>query len=269
MEKGMNSKAYYTLITGASSGIGKSMAYECAARDMNLLLVALPGSGLEEIAADIGEKFAVKTAVLNVDLTDRDGPESVYRFTLENGLVVNNLINNAGVGYNGLCHSMSLQFADQMILLNTRATTLLVLLFLHELLKVPGSHILNIGSMASFTPLPGKSIYAASKAYILFFSKALRAELKGTGLSVTSVYPMGVRTNLTVRDRIKKSGLIARHGVLDPDEVAKIALDGMLKRKKVIIPGRMGKAVYLVGQLIPQGIVLRIMEKEIKRAIHD
>ncbi len=265
----MYNNGYYSLITGASSGIGRSIAYECASRKMNLILVSLPGSGLEEVASDIEKKHGVKAVVLSVDLTDTRGPETVHRMVVERGLAVNVLINNAGVGHNGKCETISLECADQMILLNTRAVTLLVTLFLKELMKARESFILNIGSMASFSPLPGKSIYAASKAYILFFSKALRAELKGTCVSVTSVYPMGVRTNQTVRERIKKSGFVAKLAVLDPEDVAKMAVEGMLKRKNVIIPGKMGKAVYLVGQMIPQGIVLRIMEKEIRRAIND
>lgn len=265
----MNNNGYYTLITGASSGIGRSIAYECAARKMDLILVSLPGSGLEEVASGIEKEFGVKTVVLAVDLTDPRGPETVHRMVIEMELPVNVLVNNAGVGYNGLCETISLECADQMILLNTRALTLLVTLFLKELMKAPESFILNIGSMASFSPLPGKSIYAASKAYVLFFSKALRAELKGTCVSVTSVYPMGVRTNQSVKERIKKSGFVAKMSVLDPEDVAKMAVDGMLKRRNIIIPGKMGKAVFFVGQMIPQGIVLKIMEKEIRRAIND
>ncbi len=256
----------WTLITGASQGIGKALALECAKRGMNLFLVALPSSGLEDVSAQISEKYDVKVDYLETDLTRMDSCQEVYRYSKSKGLNINVLINNAGIGYNGRIDVMPVENVDQMIMLNVRATTMMVHLYLSDLMAMPRAYILNVGSMASYSPLPGKCIYAASKAYVMFLSKALANELKKSRVSVTSVYPYGVMTNDIVKERINKSGLLARSTVLGADEVAAVSIDGMLKRKSILIPGKMGKVLFYTGFLIPQGLVLKIMEREFRKA---
>jgi len=230
----------WTLITGASQGIGKALALECAKRGMNLFLVALPSSGLGEVSAQITQKFGVKVEYLETDLTRMDSCNEVYRYSKSKGLNINVLINNAGIGYNGKIDVMPAENVDQMIMLNVRATTMLVYLYLSDLMARTRAYILNVGSMAAYSPLPGKCIYAASKAYIMFLSKALAKELKKSCVSVTSVYPYGVMTNDIVKERINKSGILARSAVLEADEVAAVSISGMLKRKSILIPGKMG-----------------------------
>jgi short-subunit dehydrogenase len=256
----------WTLITGASQGIGKALAFECAKRGMNLFLVALPSSGLEEVTAQISQKYGVNVDYMEIDLTRMDSCHEVYRYSKSRGLNINVLINNAGIGYNGRIDVMPAENVDQMIMLNVRATTMLVHFYLTDLMAMPRAYILNVGSMAAYTPLPGKCIYAASKAYVMFLSKALANELKKSGVSVTSVYPYGVMTNDMVKERINKSGFLAKSAVLEADEVAAVSIGGMLKGKSILIPGKMGKVLFYTGFLIPQGLVLKIMEREFRRA---
>jgi short-subunit dehydrogenase len=263
----MNKDSPYTLITGASQGIGRALSNECAKRNRNLLLVALPDSGLPDLARELKSVFNIDVEYLESDLTERDCHEKVHEFAETRGIAVNTLINNAGIGWNGIFENMMPSEIDQMIMLNLRATTLLTHIFIPDLLKFPVSYILNICSMASLVPLPGKSIYAATKAFIMFFSKALQSELSGRGVNITSVLPYGVLTNHVVKERISKSGFMARKAVMKPEDVARISLDGMVKGKKIIIPGSVGKAIYYAGFFTPQGLVLAMMEREIRKAL--
>lgn len=263
----MKNDSPFTLITGASQGIGRALAVTCAEKNRNLLLVALPGSGLPELAVELTSSFPVRVEFLESDLTERDCHEKVYEFARCREIRVDTMINNAGIGWNGKFENLTALEIDQMILLNLRATTLLTHIFIPELLKFPVSRILNMCSMASFLPIPGKSIYAATKAYIMFFSKALHSELKDKGVKVTSVFPFGVMTNLTVRERIRKSGFLARRAVMTPEKVAEISLQAMEKGRKMVIPGNVGKAIFYAGYITPQGIVLSLMEREIRRSL--
>jgi short-subunit dehydrogenase len=263
----MNKDRPFTLITGASQGIGRALSKECAKRNRNLLLVALPDSGLDELARELKSAFQIDVEYLESDLTERDCHEKVHAFAETRGIAVNTLVNNAGIGWNGIFESMMPSEIDQMIMLNLRATTLLTHIFIPDLLKFKDSHILNMCSMASLVPLPGKSVYAATKAFVMFFSKALQSELNGRGVKITSVLPFGVLTNNVVKERISKSGFIARKAVMNPEDVARISLDGMEKGKKIIIPGSVGKAIYYSGFITPQGLVLAMMEREIRKAL--
>ncbi len=261
-----NPAVYYTLITGASQGIGKAMAEECAKRNMNLYLIALPGSGLAGLAADLAGRFPVRVEFFECDLTRAEAYREVYRYSEQRGLTVDTLINNAGVGHNGKLNVMDPALVDQMIMLNLRASTMLTCAYINDLLKLGKARILNVGSMAGWNPLPGKCIYSASKAYVLFFSKALRAELRNSGVTVSSVYPFGVLTNEMVRERIRLSGRMAKKTVMTPEAVAEISIRGMLKNKSIIIPGRLSRMILYAGFLMPQGLVLKMLEREIRKA---
>jgi uncharacterized protein len=152
-----------------------------------------------------------------------------------------------------------------MLILNIRTTTLLTQAFLPELQKSPKAYILNLGSMAAFTPLPGKSIYSASKAYILYFSKALQLELQHTGISVSCVVPMGVPTNKQVIERIRHASWFGRHFTMTPEQVAFQSINGMLKGRSIIFPGRELKTFFWISGIIPQGIVNALMKREFSR----
>ena len=257
---------YYTLITGASHGIGMALSEECAGRGMNLYLAALPDSGLPELAAGLSQKYDLSVEYLEIDLTHENAHNAVYEDCHKRQISVNALINNVGVGYNGNLDKISEEKAAQMIILNMRTTTLMTMKFLTELKKIPEAYIVNICSLGALSPLPGKSIYSASKAYILFFTKAIRHELKKSGISVSAVFPAGVLTNDLVINRIRKSGPIARKLVKTPEFIARCTIDGMIGRKELIFPGSAIKTLFLASYFLPQGFVLKYLYKEFLRA---
>ena len=249
------SAKYYALITGASAGIGKQIAIECAKKRLNLYLVSLPETEIEDLAESLKAEYSVDVKYLAVDLTKYEAPRQVYDFAIENNIEVNILVNNAGIGYKGKFETLTTELTDEMILLNVRATTLLTLLFLPAMKKMEKAHILNMSSFAAFAPVPFKCVYSATKTYLFFLTKALNSELKETNIKVTSIHPAGVDTKRTVESN-RKSSFISRISVLSPEKVAEVAVKNMLNGNKFVIPGIMSKAYYYLGSMLPHGLIL-------------
>lgn len=251
------STKFYTLITGATAGIGKQIAIECAKRNLNLFLVSLPDSGLENFTVELKSKYSVEIQYFSVDLTIYEAPQMVFDFAQKNKIQIDILVNNAGVGFNGKFEKITPKLVDEMILLNIRASTLLTLLFLPEMINLDKAHILNLSSFAAFSPVPYKCVYAASKTYLFFLTRALNSELKNSNVKVTSVHPTGVSSERTV-EVIRKSSLMSRISSMSPEQVAKTAVKNMLNGNKLVVPGVMSKMYYLLGSILPHGIVLRL-----------
>ncbi len=251
------SAIYHTLITGATAGIGKQIAIECARRKLNLFLVSLPDTGMEELAESLRTQFAVDVKHLSVDLTRYDAPQKVYDFAQKNNLKINMLVNNAGVGFEGKIEEVITELTDKMILLNIRASTLLAILFLPQMMEMKKAHILNVSSFAAFAPIPYKCVYSASKTYLFFLTRALNSELKNTSVKVTSIHPTGVRSKRTL-NHIKNSAFMARISSMTPEQVAKVAVKNMLNGKKFIIPGMVTKIYYYFGSMLPHGLILKL-----------
>ncbi len=255
---------YYTLITGSSAGTGKQIAIECAKRGFNLFLVSLPNTGLESFSDELRNNYPVSVNHLSIDLTKRKSPQKVFDYTRENHLSINILVNNAGLGFNGKLEESNTELIDTMILLNIRASTLLTFLFIPEMKKLKKAYILNISSFAALSPLPNKSVYAATKTYLLFLTQALNSELKGSDISLTSVHPNGISSERAM-ENIKKSSFIARLASLTPAQVAKISLDNMFSENVFVIPGVVNKVYYTVGCVLPHGLILKIIGAIFKR----
>lgn len=254
----------YTLITGSSAGTGKQIAIECAKRGFNLFLVSLPDTGLESFSDELRNSYPIHVHHLSIDLTERKSPQKVFDYAQKNKLRINILVNNAGLGFNGKLENSKADLIDTMILLNVRASTLLTFLFIPEMKKEKKAYILNISSFAALSPLPYKCVYAATKTYLLFFSQALNAELKGTGISVTSVHPNGISSERAM-ENIKKSSFIARSAALTPAQVAKISLDNMFSGNVFVIPGVINKFYYYIGSSLPHGVILKLIGNIFKK----
>lgn len=254
-------EAYYTLITGASSGIGKAMAEEFASRQRNLLLIALPESGLESLCETISSTYRVSCRFLEVDLRDRDAPKKIRNFANDQHLRINMLINNIGIGHEGNIGDLNIEKIDDMIMLNIYSATHLTNLFLNELKSYPESYILNMGSFGGYVPAPNKSIYMASKAYIYYFSCGLRIELEKSSVKVCVALPGPVNSNQKMIKRIKDDGALSRTMSLHPNEVAKYIIPRFLRGESIIIPGKMTQAVFTFGLILPYGITLYFLRR--------
>lgn len=172
----MQSKKY-TLITGASMGIGRAFAFECASRGMNLFLIALPDAKLEETKKQIHERYSVEVITYGIDLTRSDAAQILYDLCIEKNISINMLINNAGIGAGGRFENIPHPVYLNMLHLNVQALTLMTYYFLPMLKQQKAAYILNMSSMEATLPLPYKTVYTGTKNYIYVFSLALREEL--------------------------------------------------------------------------------------------
>jgi uncharacterized protein len=255
---------YYTLITGASRGIGKAIAVEMASRGHNLILNSLPGEDLEKFSAELRTKHNISVHTRETDLTETDGPLRLFNEIKEEGLMVNILVNNAGFGIEGPVEHYTQNDLNRIISLNIRALTMLTTLFIPELKKTD-SYLLNISSMGAFMATPYKSVYLASKSYIFYFTRSLEAELKGTSVKTCIIAPAGVKTNKKCIERIMLAGWMAQRSSISAEEVARKGIKGMFKGRKVIIPGRFSRLIFRFSLLLPEGIILTVTRNMFRR----
>jgi short-subunit dehydrogenase len=260
----------YTLITGASKGLGKEIAHEFARRSNNLILVALPGEDLKGFCKHLELKYKISVGCYETDLTKNNAPLELT-YWIKRNFSVNILVNNAGVGGSIPFEECSADYIDKIILLNIRALTLITRQMLSELKKHSRAYILNVASLAAFSPIPFKTVYPASKAFVYSFSRGLQAELKGTSVRVSVLCPGQIVTNHDTEERIKRLGLLGRFGLLPADKIARIATSSLLSDKKIIIPGILSKVNLFVIRAVPSGIRIhlfaRLVRKEIKAKV--
>jgi short-subunit dehydrogenase len=246
----------YALITGASKGIGKAIAFDLAAKGYNLLLVARSQELLEEVSTAIKKNAAVQIHCLPTDLSNVDAAQSVYNWTTENGFPVSILVNNAGYGLSGLFESHPLDKHLNMVQLNCTTLVQLTYLFLPTLKQQKEAHILNISSSAAYQAVPYLSLYAASKSFVLSFSRGLRYELRKTSVNVTCVCPGSTDTDFGSRAQIgEKARKTAEKVNMTPDQVGKIAVNAMFSKKAEVITGAINKLGGFLTWLLPKKIL--------------
>lgn len=255
----------YTLITGASTGLGKELAIECAKKNQNILLVSLANEGLEQFSKELIQTYHIAAHYLEIDLTQYDAAEQVFRWVDDNKYRVNILMNNAGMGGSMPFADSPLDYINAVISLNIRATTLITKYFLPLLKKETHAHILFISSMASYLPIPYKSIYPASKAYVSNFAQTLRTELSDDNIGVTVVNPGSMLTNEMVKARIAKFGKSGKYMSQLPNPVARKAIKALYKKKPILIPALLDRINLLVLRIIPMVWRLQILKKIYKK----
>lgn len=259
-------EATFALITGASEGIGRAIAEEIALRKMNLILVALPGPHLQKAACELQERYGIKVVTYEADLTEDKAPKRLHEWVQKEGFRIKVLVNNAGLGHEGLFEASSLDFIDQMMQLNMHAVIHLTYLFLPQLKRCREAYILNVGSMASFRPMPYKNIYTATKSFVFYFSTALREELRQSSVKVSVLCPGPVPTSVAVKKRMTSKGLIGKMMIITPEKVARIAVNKMIKGKPVIVPGFINRAILILEKVVPRSrqmkIVIRMFKEE-------
>ncbi len=255
----------FTLITGASAGIGKALAVESAKKHQNLVLIALPGENLEKFSESLAQAYKISVKFLEIDLTQKHAPFYVYSWCIKQKLSVNRLINNAGFGCHGSFEDYPLQFYESMMSLNMTAVVQLTRLFIPELKKHTSASILNLGSMAAFLPIPFKTVYAATKAFIYSFTIALREELKESGIKVHILCPGAVPTNQDVQDRIAAAGWLSKISLIAPQKVAKLTLKKMDNQITVIVPGLMNGVYMFLGKFVTKSMRTRALAKLYKK----
>ena len=253
------------MVTGASSGIGLEIARQLAGLGYSLVLVARRRDRLEELRTAIVAQHAVEVVLVPQDLSVEFAALQVMRAVEQAGIELDILVNNAGYGMQGKFLDMHMHDIEQMFRLNMTVLTHLTQLCARQMVQRKQGHILNVASAAAFLPSPYVSAYAATKAYVMSFSEALRYELKGTGVSVTTLYPGITTTEFNTVAGAKTPGLMDM-SILSSAQVAKIGLRAMFKRKRSVVPGLINRLNAFFSQVFHRGIITATAGSLLKKA---
>lgn len=243
----------YALITGASKGIGRAIAQELAIRGFHLVLVARDRFLLEELASRLSVKYNIDARYFSLDLAEADAVQQLYNWVLQQHIQIHILVNNAGYGLSGPFESYTASEHKEMMQVNMSVPVELTSILLPHLRQNQPSYILNIVSSAAYQSVPGLSTYAASKAFMLSFSRGLRYELRKKGISVTAVSPGSTDTGFATRAKVGQKGLKAAEKVnMTPEAVAKIAVNAMFSKKAEVITGFINQLGAFLVWLLPK-----------------
>jgi len=252
----------YTLITGASKGIGKAIAEEFAKRKHNLLLVARSEMMLKDEAQRLSDQYKIVTDYLAIDLSSPQAAEKIYNWCTSKNYMIDVLVNNAGYGLSGSLEKYTVAENINMMQVNMITPVQLCQLFLPMLRLQQKSYILNIASSAAYQAVPYLSIYAATKVFILNFSRGLRKELRNGPVSITCISPGATDTDFVIRAKIGEKGLKAANKLnMSPERVAAIAVNAMFTGKAEVITGLINKLGAFMVWLLPKGLVERTAMK--------
>ena len=247
------------LITGASSGIGLELAKLFAKDGHDVVLVARSADKLKQLAAELGSAHSIRATVIPADLADPAAPEEIFRTLRAADLELDVLVNNAGFGVTGPFLATDAATELRMIQVNVTALTHLTKLFLPAMLGRSAGRILNVASTAGFQPGPFMAVYYATKAYVISFSDALAEELRGTGVTVTCLCPGPTHTGFQAAAHMDNVRIFKLPFVMGGARVAQAGYDGLLKGKRMVIPGLMNKLTPVTARFSPRSMVTRVV----------
>lgn len=245
------------LLTGASSGIGLEMAKELAKRKIDLILVARRAEILESLKTELENNHGIQVHIFPTDLSKVENAMALYQELKAQNLQVTMLINNAGVGVFGAFAETALEVELNMIQLNIASLVALTRLFLPDMILLKHGRIMNVASLLSFLPFPYFSVYSATKAFVLYFSETLRAELEGTNITVTALCPGPVDTDFNTPELLQTNAY-ATNKPIDPKFVAKQGIDAILAGKGNKVVGFMNSIISNLPRFSPRWLLLKI-----------
>jgi len=248
------------LITGAAGGIGYSFVELCANDKIDLVLVDL-AQNISDIGAKVQNTYGVKVTTIQKDLTMPDAPQEIYDELTEKNIHIDYLFNNAGFGDFGRFIDIPLARETKLCQLNMVVLMQMTHLFANDMAKRGGGKIINMSSIASFTPGPYMPLYYSTKAFVTSFSESVNYELKGTGVTVTAYCPGPTNTGFEKNAGMKNSLMFTFSKSKTPMETAKAGYKAMMKGKAFYTPTLMDKGYYFLTKLAPRKWVLALTRK--------
>jgi len=249
----------YALVTGASRGIGRALALALAGCGYDLLLVARSEEALQELCSEIMLEHKRDANFLAIDLAEPEAAATVAAWAQQQTKDLVVLVNNAGYGLWGRFEQLPLAEQQNMLQLNMNLPVALTHALLPALRQGKKSYILNVASTAAYQAVPSLTLYAASKAFLLSFSRGLRYELKDTNVSVTCLCPGATTTSFADRagmgSELQKT---AEKVSMTPEAVANAAVAAMLSGQAEVVPGILNKVSAGLTSLVPKGLTERI-----------
>jgi short-subunit dehydrogenase len=252
----------WAIITGASSGIGKALAFEFAGGGFNVVLTARNGSALIEIAAQCSGKYGIETDVVPADLGRSDSVDNLIATLAAKPRRYEVLVNNAGFGIYG--DFVSTDIEQNVELLNVQLTAALRLTktVLPSMIARRSGRILNVASVYSYSPVPLQSVYSACKAFLLSFSSSLQNEVKAAGVTITVFCPGATQTEFRSRAGI---GEKRKHSGMTAEAAARIAYVETLRGTHIVVPGFLNRVFVILARLLPRWSVpgfVRIINRQ-------
>lgn len=246
------------LITGASSGIGREFAKLLAKDGYNLVIVARGREALEKVREQIQEHHDVNIKIFDKDLSKLENINFIHDELKRQKCDIDILVNGAGFGDYGKFQDMPWERELGMMGVNMVAVVYLTKLFLPGMIARGNGKILNIASTAAFQPGPLMAVYYATKAFVLHFSEAIGNELRGTGVTVTTLCPGPTATHFQSVAGIKNSRFI-RNKLPSASEVAKFGYRALSKGKTTVIYGYYNRLLIFFARFLPRRFVIKIM----------
>lgn len=259
-----NNPKRYALVTGASRGLGKDIARELARRGISTILVGT-NERVRAVCDEIVTTYHVPSECYITDLTKSENVLSLAE-AVNCQFEVFMLVNNAGVGGTKFFEDASVEYLEKIINLNVRCTALLTHQMLPNLKRQPKSYILNVGSMAAYAPIGFKTVYPASKSFVLSFSLGLCEELKDTSVSVSVASPGAMATNAEVTERILKQGFLGKFTLKSTEAIARKCVRQTLRGKRLIVINPLS---YALSSIFPNCIKTPILSKIVRREIKN
>ncbi len=252
------------LITGASNGFGEEFAKLFAKDGYNLVLVARSEEKLKQIGYGLQDAYGLeKVCVITSDLSRPESPEEIYEELKREGVNVDVLVNNAGVGVHGEFEFTDLEREVDMLQLNIVTLVKLTKLFLPDMRMRGEGKILNVASVVSFMPAPLMAIYGATKAFVLSFSEAIANELKGSGITVTALCPGASDTDFFNKADAENSRA-ANGSLSNPEDVAKDGYKALMNGELKVVSGLMNKVQAAASNIIPDGALASTMHHQME-----
>jgi uncharacterized protein len=248
-------EAMYTMVTGASSGIGTCFARAFAARHRNLVLVARSKDKLDTLAAELRAAQGVEIAIFGCDLGAAGAAAQVAEFLRDRRIEIDLLVNNAGFGARGEFWNLPLDRQLQMIRLNVEAVMELTHLLVRPMITRRGGAVINVSSTAGFQPVPWTTVYSATKAFITSFSLGLAEEVREHGIAVVTLCPGGTRTNFLEASHYGQRSLPG--GLQSPEEVVESALNALDAGGGLVVPRLLNKMTVWLQRFVPRSVVMK------------
>jgi len=255
----------HALITGATSGIGYELAMLFAKDNYNLVLVARNQETLEQTAQEIvATAPGIHTHLLAIDLFEDGAAQRIYNATVEMGVRIDVLVNNAGQGEWGKFTNTNLERELDIVKLNIIAPLTLTKLYLKDMVERNSGKILQLASSVSKAPSPYLSVYAATKAFVLSLTEALIKEVENTEVTITALQPGPTDTDFFHKAKAENSVTYREASFYTAQEVAQAGFDGLMKGESTVVPGIMNKTQGAINTIIPDRVVTANMERQME-----
>jgi len=256
----------YALIAGGSKGIGYALAEAWAKRKYNLILIARHWDSLMTAKHKLESTYGVHVELLSYDLSREESAAEIAKWCIERNIPLKALCNVAGAGGAKDYLNTTLDSLRYMVRLNVESCMALTLTLLPLLEKNTPAYIINVASMAGFAPIPIKNIYSATKSAVIFFSYALRYQLKKKNISVSCLAPGPVYTKPEIKTETKKQlGKFGDKMAMAPHKVGEIAVRKTLNRKMIIVPGFIANVMSKILRILPKRVSTSFYYKQGKQ----